>query len=40
MKITLTIPAAKLRLRFAPPSIRYTDKKKQIKKNACRTKHN
>lgn len=34
--ITLTIPAAKTRRHFAPPVVRFVDKKKQQKKNACR----
>lgn len=38
MKIALTIPAAKPRIRFAPATIRFTDKKKKAKKYACRTK--
>jgi len=38
MKITLTIPAAKPRIRFAPATVRFTDKKKKNNKNACRTK--
>jgi hypothetical protein len=39
-KITLTLPPAKVRIRFAPATIRFSNKKKQQQKNACRTKNN
>jgi hypothetical protein len=39
-KITLTVQPAKDRIRFAPATIRFTNKKKEKQKNACRTKNN
>lgn len=36
MKITITIPKRKERIRFAPATIRFPDKKKEQKRKECR----
>lgn len=36
MKITITLPPKKPRQKFAPPTIRFEDKKKEAKKKECR----
>jgi hypothetical protein len=35
-KITITLPPKKPRIRFAPATIRFPDKKKESKKKECR----
>jgi hypothetical protein len=37
--ITITIQPAKPRIRFAPATIRFVDKKKKQKKESCRNKN-
>jgi hypothetical protein len=37
--ITITIQTAKPRIRFAPATIRFVDKKKKQKKESCRNKN-
>jgi hypothetical protein len=36
MKIKITLPPKTPRIRFAPPTIRFPDKKKKEQKNSCR----
>jgi hypothetical protein len=37
-KMSITVPPAKPRIRFAPATIRLVDQKKKQKKEACRSK--
>jgi hypothetical protein len=40
MKIKITLPPKKQRIRFAPPTIRFPDVKKKQAKKACRKNKN
>lgn len=40
MKIIITLPPKKERVRFAPPTIKFPDQKKKDKQKACRSLKN